>query len=168
MVQLLINAYTSLFKIVSKHNIKIVRDKYLTDRTLGTLWFDSLQLGHTIEQPWAHNEKGHSCIPEGEYKLFPHNSIHESIGNTVVFYNPELGVYIDEEQVPPWETGRSECLIHAGNYVSDVQGCVAIGASIVDFGSPHGLGVNSSHATLDKLKALWGNRQGLTATICHS
>jgi hypothetical protein len=147
------------------HTIKIHRTKYLTDRTLGEIWFDNIQLGYTIEQPWAHNAKNHSCIPVGNYKLFPHNSVHEYIGNTVVFYNPELDVYIDEDQIPAGKTGRSSCLIHVGNYVSDVQGCVAVGAAIHDFGAPHGLGVTSSHATMDKLKKLWGNRQGLVAVI---
>lgn len=141
--------------------ITIIRIKHLPDRELGEIELEGDLIGYTIEQPWKENKNNVSCIPVGSYKLLPHNSPH--FGSVVMFYNPELGVY--GEQLPPGRHGRTVCLIHNGNYVTDVQGCVAVGAQMVDFGSPHGLGVNHSKDTLEKLRELWGDRKDLRAII---
>lgn len=142
--------------------ITIARTKELPDRTLGVLYFNDTVIGSTVEQPWRDNMKNQSCIPKGEYDLYPHDSVKH--GQVVAFYNPTLDVYLDEDQIPPGKQGRSECLIHEGNFVTDVEGCVAVGNQIVEFQNK-GLGVNKSIVTLNKLRELWGNRHNLKAVI---
>jgi hypothetical protein len=111
--------------------ITLTRIAYLTDCTLGVLNVNG-QLLHTIERPWLPAAQAPaglnsvSCVPDGIYALFPHNS--SKFPNTVALHAPELGVFRDA--VPQGTSyGRAACLIHAGNYVVDVHGCIAVGTT---------------------------------------
>ena len=86
----------------------------------------------TIERPWipVKTHKGgkpfESCIPDGYYHMNAWHSDKHS--HTWVLSNSLLNVYASQDEVP--ETGgRYACLIHVGNYVSDVQGCISPGLS---------------------------------------
>lgn len=69
-------------------------------------------LFHTIERPWLNNKARVSCIPKGTYKFVPHDG--------TAFKNVWR-----LEDVPD----RSAILMHIGNTVKDVIGCIAVGLS---------------------------------------
>lgn len=75
--------------------------------TFGVLLNDNYPLCVTLELPWLNNEPNASCIPEGTYHCIPHNSA----------AHPNV-----------WEItgvpGRSDILIHIGNFPADSKGCV--------------------------------------------
>lgn len=112
-------------------NLVLTRFAYLADCTLGELKAGPLTLA-TIERPWIENPAGpggmprQSCVPEGEYRLIQHSG--GAFSRVWALVNPDLGVWYQPNQIPKglgW--GRSAILIHAGNRVRDVIGCIAAG-----------------------------------------
>jgi hypothetical protein len=108
----------------------LIRDSYGPVQTFGRL-FTEAGAFHTIERPWV---KGpdiggtpfESCIPDGIYQLIPHTR--PDGAKVVALINEELGVWYQKDDRPePW--GRYLVLIHAGNYVEDIVGCIAPGAA---------------------------------------
>ncbi len=65
-----------------------------------------------------------SCVPDGRYTLVKHTRPDGT--KTVALVNKGLGVWHRAEDRPN-EWGRFLILIHAGNYVEDVVGCIAPG-----------------------------------------
>lgn len=93
--------------------------------SLGVLDVD----GHhfqTIERPWVASQSCRagtphvSCVPEGTYKLVPHDSPKHP--QTWALVNLDLGVCHD-----PSVGLRSDVLIHPANYASELEGCIAPG-----------------------------------------
>ncbi len=84
----------------------------------------------TIERPWiAHDSPGgmpfKSCIPDGEYLLQPFT---RSRGSKVYrLFGKEYGVYHNESRMLLEKGGRYAILIHIGNWVTDIVGCIAPG-----------------------------------------
>src|SRR5690349_8210970 len=102
-------------------NGTLTRFAYLPNCTLGWLEFPNLKVA-TIERPWMPNPKGpggmptQSCIPDGQYRVIPHNS--EKFPETYCLANELNGVYVAIKPAgQAW--GRSAVLIHAGNRVTD-------------------------------------------------
>ena len=129
----------------------LTRFAYMADVTLGWLEHAGLKLA-TIERPWLPNPAGpgglsrQSCIPDGQYLIEPFTGARFS--DVFRLSNPDLGVYPDA--VPAGQAfGRHSILIHAGNFVEDVIGCVAVG-------SRHTITNNAHQVTLsrDSLLAL--------------
>ncbi len=145
-------------------NLEILRSAALCDSngSFGTLSIDGEPVCATCEQPWNDNKADHSCIPEGAYQLLPYDS--PAHGPTIVFHNPDLGIYGTPVMIPVGKAGRSLCEIHNANWPFQLKGCVAVGAHVMDL-PPNGRGVNSSVPTLAALMLRWGDRQNLTATI---
>lgn len=85
---------------------------YFDDATIGVLSIDGVSnpVWHTIEKPWKDNEVKVSCIPEGVYQ--------------VVSYSSEK--YPDAWEIKDVD-GRTYILIHAANWESQLQGCIAPG-----------------------------------------
>lgn len=135
---------------------EIIRFAYLNTCTLGELRFGPLTLA-TIERPWIPHPDGpggrarESCIPDGTYHVQPWNS--PRFPDTYILQNNALGVYLQPNLIPPGQTfGRSAILIHVGNFVSDVIGCIAVGMH-------HGherLCVVDSRIAMDRLRAVLG------------
>lgn len=74
---------------------------------------------YTVEKPWQNNTPYTSCIPAGEYKLEPHNSLKYGdalfmVGNGVEYQDSATA-------------RRFACLIHVANYESNVVGCIGLG-----------------------------------------
>lgn len=88
------------------------------DGTPGDLYIDGRWFCHTLELPWRDNAPRVSCIPPGSYRIAVKNS-------------PRFGRVYRLSDVP----GRSEILIHSGNWAGDValgyrshvQGCILLG-----------------------------------------
>jgi hypothetical protein len=86
---------------------------YLDDCTLGILSYKDFNC-FTLELPWLDNKKNISCIPAaGGYLGRKHKS--PSNGDCIAIDNVLNRTYIQ---------------IHSANYISQLQGCVAVGDSI--------------------------------------
>ena len=81
----------------------------------------------TVERPWANNKVRESCIPDGMYDLKWYVS--PKFGPTWALIGETVSLYPE-----PGKT-RSAILIHAGNTMDDLLGCIALGSSL---GTVHG------------------------------
>lgn len=111
--------------------LELVRHAYLSEYTLGTLITPDMSMA-TIERPWIPHEDGpggwirKSCVQDGSYTVEPHDS--EDFPNTFALVNEDLGVYhYSKPAGQSW--GRTAILIHRGNWVKNVVGCIAVGRS---------------------------------------
>jgi len=106
----------------------------------------------TLELPWEQNRNRKSCIPPepGENGVFKFER-HES---------PRFGRCIWVKNVP----GRSEILIHAGNYVSDTAGCILVGDTPTDLNGDGLTDVTRSEDTLAELIERAGESGSLQVT----
>src|SRR5690554_1329961 len=69
----------------------------------------------TLELPWKNNERRVSCIPTGIYHAIKHTS-------------PKFKESFWLQDVP----GRSEILIHVGNFTREIRGCILPGDRYAD------------------------------------
>lgn len=136
-------------------NLTLLRYAYLPTMTLGQLMLPGLKL-YTMERPWIPSAAGpggtpkESCVPDGAYRVTPHSSA--KFPDTYQLASQSLGVYLQPGDIPAGQKyGRSAVLIHAGNYVADVIGCVAVGMTVRE--CDEGYMVSSSKAALDLLRA---------------
>lgn len=101
---------------------------YSETETEGYLWLDDANFVHTLERPWIAGMPGgmsfRSCVPDGSYQLVPHTRPNGD--EVLALRNPALGVYYTAEERGE-RPGRYLILIHAGNVVDDVVGCIAPG-----------------------------------------
>ena len=95
---------------------------------------DGEQVCKTLELPWKKNKRNVSCIPWGTYRVTDYTSSKYSSAFVVL-------------NVP----GRSGILIHAGNFISDIEGCILVGEEWEFMGRPRQLAVSYSKNTLNKL-----------------
>jgi hypothetical protein len=111
------------------------------DQSIGNMFLldDNGSVTHawkSLELPWLNNQKNISCIPEGLYTGVLHRS-------------PKFGLCIWIKDVP----GRSEILIHIGNFNRDILGCVVIGMDILDIDGDGSIDVRDSGDAMDELLA---------------
>lgn len=103
----------------------LTRFAYTATHTLGWLEIDDLRLA-TLERPWipAEDHRGGaqriSCVPDGTYQVVHHSG--PRFSNVFALINEDLDVHH-----MPGPVGRSAILIHQGNRVRDVVGCIAVG-----------------------------------------
>lgn len=91
-----------------------------SDGTFGKMTVGDLVL-HTVERPWLNNKPFESCIPAGAYRLEP---FRRANGDEVyVLLNEDEGITRFQEP----KSKRYTILIHAGNWMTDVVGCIAPG-----------------------------------------
>lgn len=104
------------------------------DCTMGRLEVDGFQC-FTLELPWLNNKNDKSCIPAGVYEY-------------QLRYSPSLGYQvihlIDVD-------GREWIYVHAGNFTSQILGCILVGDSLKDINSDGVVDVTNSKATFHKL-----------------
>jgi hypothetical protein len=113
-----------------KH-LKLIRYAHRTTHTLGMLHLDGEFLMYTLELPNRYNRTYVSRIPIGEYLCVPDVS-------------PNKGDVYMVLHVP----GRTNILIHTGNWVEDTEGCILLGIGQGDDM------VGASVAAMDKLEYL--------------
>jgi len=113
--------------------MKIIRHNSDHDFTGGHLTSEFIEPElFTLERPWIPSTthlggmNDVSCIPNGTYKLVPFKRPKKD--NIIVpqLLNKELGVYLFEDEMPP-EGGRFLVLMHPGNKVVDIVGCICSG-----------------------------------------
>ena len=88
----------------------------------------------TLELPWKTNARQISCIPEGSYRTIKHSS-------------PKFKQSFWLQDVP----NRSEILIHAGNFTSQILGCILPGKTHADINQDGIMDVTSSVDTIKEL-----------------
>lgn len=120
--------------------ISLVRGEYTDKGTRGVMVFPDGWACFTTEPPWADNEVGVSCVPEGEYPLqLRRSGVVERTTNAEYLRGWEIA------DVP----GRTYIMIHVANYPSQLEGCVAPGQrEVTHEGEP---GVADSLKTFVKL-----------------
>lgn len=124
--------------------VKITLSRIYKDKcTLGVLRVGK-EVFYTIERPWLQNQVNISCIPEGYYTFKPHGWRGENVRFERMW---------EIENVPD----RSAILIHNGNYIQDVTGCVAVG---MDLNSDKDMVLNSNKA-ISRLRSLIGAQGGI-------
>lgn len=143
-------------------DVRLTRFGYMPETTLGQLRVGDLTLA-TLEEPWILNSNGpggarrkdgrESCVPDGDYLLVPHNgTLFKSVYR---LSNPQLGVFDFEDDMPSPEWGRATILIHNGNTVDDILGCILVGMVHARLdGKP---AVLRSTEALNHLRAVLGN-----------
>lgn len=121
---------------------EIVRNADQSKQTLGKLTVYDQQGRNvfscfTMERPWLNNKRRESCIPVGTYKCIKHVS-------------PKFGACFHVLGV----VGRSEILIHKGNYYTDSLGCILPGSGLADLNKDGLQDVTNSKVTVGKLLEL--------------
>jgi hypothetical protein len=91
-------------------SFKLVRTETSDKGTFGKLFVDSRVMFYTCELPWNDNQRKVSCIPVGTYKAKLRNS-------------PKYNDHWHLQDVP----NRSMILIHHGNTIKDIEGCILVG-----------------------------------------
>ena len=113
--------------------VLVLNRTYFSEGTQGVLEWNGTIVCYTIELPWLGNQKGISCIPEGEYVLKKR-------------FSPKFQWHLHLKNVP----GRDLILIHPANDAkTELLGCIAT----VTLHTGIGKG-SSSRKALEKLKAL--------------
>lgn len=104
--------------------------------TTGVLYFGGQEL-HTLERPWLPTHPGGapniSSVPAGRYELIHHTRTNGD--RVVALVNPGVGVYyLDSDRHAG--VGRFLILMHAANFVDQLEGCIApgTGAATTDRG----------------------------------
>ena len=113
----------------------ILKRQASTDKgTPGEMLRNGAHLCFTMELPWKGNMRSISCIPAGWYPARKRQS-------------PKYGHHWILQGVP----GRDMILIHAGNTINDIEGCILVGSKR---GMLKGLpAVLNSRATMGMLRA---------------
>ena len=104
------------------------------DATIGRLFTNSMQC-FTLELPWRQNMRSISCIPAGLYEYKTRLS-------------PSKGTMVLELIDVP---NRTFIQIHAGNYTSQIEGCILLGDSIRYLNDDKIPDVTNSRAQVEKL-----------------
>lgn len=101
--------------------VTLVRFAYSPNGTFGRISVDGGAPFYTVEQPWADNVVGHSCIPCGTYPL----KLGMFFGGDGIGGKPDYPAY-EVLNVP----GRTLIKIHRANKADDVQGCIGPGMTL--------------------------------------
>ncbi len=118
---------------------------YFPEGTNGQLTCEGKAICKTIELPWKENERGVSCVPEGNYFIRPR-------------YSAKHGSHFELLDVP----SRSLILIHpANNALAELKGCIA---PVTKLSGP-GLGLMSRKA-FATLKNMVANPLTQAESVC--
>lgn len=122
----------------------LTRFAYTPTETQGRLSVNGFEC-FTIERPWIPHERPggkpfRSCVPDGNYRLVPFTRTNGDRVHALVN---------DEIPVGTYQGNRYAILIHAGNYVDDVVGCIAPGRKLLMLQGR--MMVTHSNATLTQL-----------------
>lgn len=125
--------------------ILIERYSHEENQTIGNLYLVDeynhiIRKWHSLELPDKNNKRRVSRILEGTYVAKKHVS-------------PKFDNCLWIPRVP----NRSEILIHAGNFYTDILGCILIGKDLSDINNDGIIDVVNSKVALDELLDLIGS-----------
>lgn len=134
---------------------RLTRFAYTPFGTFGRLVVNGKEV-YTIERPWLGNQSNVSCIPEGTYVMRQRDSgvVARSTGQAY-----KRGWEVTD--VP----GRSFIMIHPGNTMDDLQGCIAPGKALSSMGGKWS--VSSSRPAFDELMVALSGQDEWTLIIDH-
>jgi len=95
-------------------NLLLIRDTFSENSVIGELFLNGERMCDTLENPWLDNQRGISCIPEGEYKVRLRLA-RESASRDYL--------HLLVQDVP----NRDWILFHRGNTAKDTRGCILVG-----------------------------------------
>lgn len=130
-------------------NITLRRFGYTPMGTFGRWSMPGMEC-YTLEENWANNERGQSCIPVGTYVL--------KRG-----YFPKHKDCFEVTNVP----GRSSILIHAGNTILDIEGCIILGDELGMMGSLWAIRPGTSTPALTRFMGIMAGMDNATLTIVN-
>lgn len=143
--------WDTIMKPIVSNSVVLRRDYDDGTQTIGTLSIKrngaSLTL-KTLELPYKNNAKNISSIPKGTYQC-------------KYTFSPRFLKYTYEIMNV---TGRTGIRVHTANYVSSLQGCIALGMSHKDINQDGKLDAYESKKALDAFEGMLG-RQPFTLTI---
>lgn len=135
---------------------RLTRFAYTPQGTFGRLAVAGKEF-YTVERPWLDNKSNVSCIPEGTYAL--------KMRDSGVVTRSTGGAYSRGWEVTNVK-GRSFIMIHPGNTLEDLQGCISPGKAL---GAVNGKwGVLSSRPAFDELMSLLKGQDVWNLTIDYS
>lgn len=114
-------------------SLTLTRILYGSLGTFGAISWNDLPLCVTCELPWRSNQDRISCVPEGTYQLTAHSGT-------------KFKDVWKLQDVPE----RDDVLLHWGNTVNDILGCILVGQSYAQFGALPG--VANSVSTIQMLR----------------
>lgn len=88
----------------------------------------------TLELGWNDNKRNISCIPSGEYKVVKRHS-------------PKFKNHFHILDVP----NRKYILIHAGNFYTDIRGCILVGTNFKNLNGDEYLDLVNSKIAMNKI-----------------
>lgn len=110
--------------------------EYKSNCTIGEAVYDDFKCC-TLELAWLRNAVNISCIPSGIYKC-------KKIAST------SLGECFEIQNVP----NRTFIRGHAGNFTSDILGCILFGEALLDFDGDGITDITNSKKTFTALMVL--------------
>jgi len=99
---------------------------------------DVVDQAAALELPWKDNMRNISCITKGNYSVTKVNSPKFGPGTFAVHH----------------VKGRSNILIHPGNFTRDIEGCILLGERFTDIDGDGVTDVTNSAKTINRLKKL--------------
>jgi hypothetical protein len=123
----------------NKNSLSMVRTHKEMEQTKGELFVldefaNVLFRCFTLELPWKDNQRKISCIPAGIYKV-------------VRRFSQRFNNHLHILDVPE----RTFILIHEANFVHQLEGCIAVGASRIDLNGDGKLDITQSVITKNKI-----------------
>lgn len=131
-----------------------LKRRYFEHGTFGTLHReDGSRVCCVVERAFENNQPGKSCVMEGSYTLYPHQS--PRFGQCYALEAETLGVTREGPSL------RTHILIHKANRASELQGCLAPGVAFGVVGGDWAV-VNSAGAFDSLMAELGGEPARLT------
>ena len=124
--------------------LTIIRDRAGDNGTFGKVFVNGRHIAETLELPWRNNQPYISCIPCGIYTLTKRRTW---------FNAKNLGHTFEVCPIP----NRTAILIHPGNTVEDLKGCIAPGMTRGRLGDLPA--VLSSREAFNRVIALCGDSE---------
>ena len=130
--------------------LRIIRYKSNKNGTPGLLFLDGNYFCHTLELPWKNNQVMVSCIQAGKYKLIQRKESGKGYDQKRLYIGRPLEKIMSNGMIEISDIpGRKWILIHSGNRISSVQGCVLVGDNCIQTWAYYR--VTSSRVAYDRL-----------------